>query len=163
MSSSLSLSSAIFIFLSSLDNTYINTALTLPTVSFWQDINTGVVPDMVASDTALTGVTSTVDVCTKGNSAGNCGVTDSQIPTITSIAGNEIAGNLIIGCTTCLGATATMSFDVTGSGMKNAMEIALGATIGNVAVSRTTDPDPQKGYTWTVSFIGPVVGDMPGK
>jgi hypothetical protein len=54
-----------------------------------------------------------------------------------------------------------MAFDVTGSGMKYAIESTLGSFVGNVAVTRSSAPDEQKGYTWTVSFIGPDVGDMP--
>jgi hypothetical protein len=64
----------------------------------------------------------------------------SQIPTITSINGNEIGGDLIIGCATCGGTVATVPFDVSGSGLKYALESAIGSFIGNVAVSRTTDP-----------------------
>jgi hypothetical protein len=130
------------------------------TVTFMDDMNTGIVPDMVANPEHLNGINSNVTVCTKGANTGNC-VGTSQIPTITSINGNEIGGNLIIGCTTCGATVATVPFDVSGSGLKYALESAIGSFIGNVAVSRTTEPDPQKGYTWTVSFIGPKVGDMP--
>jgi hypothetical protein len=39
-----------------------------------------------------------------------------------------------------------MPFDVTGSGMKYAIESTLGSFVGNVAVTRSTEPDQQQGF-----------------
>jgi len=127
------------------------------TVTFMDAMNTGVVQDLVAiggysphaaaaAMSSLTGVRSDIVVCTKGNATSDCGATSSQIPTITSSVGNEIGGILTVGCTTCGATVATMPFDVTGSGMKYAIESTLGSFVGNVAVTRSTEPDQQQGF-----------------
>ncbi|POM77798.1 Hypothetical protein PHPALM_4759, partial [Phytophthora palmivora] len=47
--------------------------------------------------------------------------------------------------------TGYMPFDVSGTAMKTQLETL--STIGNVNVVRSTIPDPNNGYTWTVSFL----------
>jgi hypothetical protein len=106
--------------------------------------NTGDVNAMVGTTkNTLKGTNAMVTVCTDGNSTAPCQGH--------SIMGNQIGGYFEIGVAG-QSQKVNISFDATPSKVQTELETLPG--VGSLNVQRTVHPDPQRGYIWTVSFVG---------
>jgi hypothetical protein len=121
-------------------------------VTFTSDAQGGDLPALVPDARNLMGNGAAVRVCTNGVL---CEGAPSQ-------RGNELGGSFSL---SLLGhTTAPVPFDAADTTLKAALE-AL-PNVGTVRVTRTP-PSPQRGYTWTVSFLSqpgrfpPGSGDLP--
>ena len=117
--------------------------------------NTGDVAAMVGSGLQLTGTSNAVTVCTDGYTGAGT-VSDPCLGH--SIRGNQLGGLFAIAVEGFEQDLVNISYDETASNMQTKLESL--PQVGSLNVARTVSPDPQRGYSWTISFVSDE-GDFP--
>lgn len=110
------------------------------TVSFISPMNSGNIPALIPDYSRLT------------TSSSRAGAPANM--TVSSLDGNEIGGAFQLSFNSMT--TKPIQFNATAAQVQSALESINSGTVipaGAVAVSRS-GPDGQKGYSWTVSFLG---------